>query len=131
MGETIERIADCDIGFDPAAGALTMHWRGYGSSEAFRRANERILEALISGGTERILGDIEGLGQVSPTDQRWLSEDWIPRAIRAGLRRVALVTPAFDLEHAPLLLVGEHVAPSIDLAYFDEVEPARAWLGSD
>lgn len=130
MGEAIEDN-DCVVGFDASARAVVMHWRGYGSSEGFRRANERVLAALAAAGAERILGEIEGLSRISPADQQWLSEDWIPRAVRAGLKRVALVTPAFDLDHAPVLLVGEHVAPSLDLAYFDDVGSAGAWLKTD
>lgn len=131
MDELVDEGDFCTIAVDQELGVLIMSWRGYGSSEGFRRANERVLAALAAAGAERILGEIEGLSRISPADQQWLSEDWIPRAVRAGLKRVALVTPAFDLDHAPVLLVGEHVAPSLDLAYFDDVGSAGAWLKTD
>jgi hypothetical protein len=119
---------DCAVAFDEGNGCVTMTWRGYRSSAAFRAANERVLAALAEHGARRLLGDIEALGAIAPADEAWLVEDWIPRAVAAGLDRAALVTPAFDVRHAPVLLVGERLSSPM-LRYFDELDAARAWLG--
>lgn len=121
-------MSDCVIGYDVETRCVTMDWRAYGSSAGFREDNERVLRAISAHGATRLLGGIESLGPISPEDQHWLAHDWIPRAVRAGIRRVALVTPAFQLDHGPVLLVGEQVAPLLDLAYFDETDAALAWL---
>ena len=57
----------------------------------------------------KLLGDVEALQPNSAADHDWLAQDWIPRAVKAGLRFVALVTPAFQLDHAPIRLVGERL----------------------
>jgi hypothetical protein len=121
-------MSDCHVGYDVEAGCVTMRWRAYRSFAAFRDDNERVLQAIAAHGASRLLGEIETLGPISPADQQWLAADWIPRAVRQGLRRVALVTPAFHLDHGPVLLVGERVSALLDLAYFEEPEAARAWL---
>lgn len=120
----------CDVDFDDRTGCVTMAWRSFTSSAQFRADNERVLGALVARRAACLLGEIEALGRIPEADQRWLSDDWIPRAIRHGLRRVALVTPAFDLDHGPVLLVGEKVAASLELAYFDDVAAAMVWLRS-
>lgn len=118
---------DCKVTYDAEDACVTMCWRAYAPA-AFRASNERVLEALAQARADRLLGEIEDLGQVADDDLAWLASDWIPRAARAGLRRVALVTPAFALGHAGVLLVGEQIPPSLELAYFDDLEAARAWL---
>ncbi len=121
--------SDCVVAYDGAAGCVVMTWRGYGSSGRFRASNERVLEAIARHGASRLLGDIEALGEIAPEDQAWLTEDWIPRAVSHGLRRAALVTPAFEVGHAAVLLVGERLSAP-ELRFFDEIEAGRAWLAS-
>jgi hypothetical protein len=123
-------VNDCEVTYDPEGGCVTMSWRRY-APEAFRASNERVLGALNETRADRLLGEIESLDHVAEGDLAWLARDWIPRAAQAGLRRVALVTPSFGLGHAGVLLVGEQVPASLELAYFDDRETARAWLTED
>ena len=119
---------ECLIGYDPDAGCVTMAWRGYAAGQAFRDANEAVLAAIAARRASRLLGDIEALERIGPEDQDWLAYDWIPRAVGAGLRAVALVTPAFQLGHGSVRLVGEQTPAGLALEYFDEPEAAREWL---
>ena len=119
---------ECAIGYDAAVGCVTMTWRGRAAGAPFREANEAVLHEIRKRGARRLLGDIERLETIAPADQRWLGQDWIPRTIAAGLRSVALVTPAFELGHAPVRLVGEALPPGLELEYFDDLEAARGWL---
>lgn len=122
-------MSDCEVTFDAEIGCVTMTWRTY-APNGFRASNERVLGALADRGADRLLGEIEGLDRIADEDLTWLAEDWIPRAARSGLKRVALVTPAFELGHAGALLVGEKVAPAVELAYFDDLAAARDWLAN-
>ena len=38
------------------------------------------------------------------------------------------MTPAFELDHAPVRLIGESLPPQFELEYFDDLDAARAWL---
>ena len=120
-------MSDCEVDYDADAACVTMTWLGY-DAERFRASNERVLGMLEARHADRLLGEIEDLDAIPDADLRWLADEWIPRAARAGLKRVALVTPAFELGHAGVLLVGERVSAALDLAYFDDREAARAWL---
>ena len=118
----------CAVSYDADARCVVMTWTDYRPGAAFRAANEAVLAALVEHRAQRILGDIEAVRITDPADQRWLAQEWLPRAAAAGLRRAALVTPAFELDHAAVRLVGEQIPPAIELEYFDDVAAARAWL---
>ena len=118
----------CTVGYDEDVPCVVMTWSGYAPGAPFRAANERVLAEIVEQRATRILGDIEALGIADARDQAWLAEDWLPRAAAAGLRYAALVTPAFDLQHASVRLVGEALPPDLTLEYFDDLQTARAWL---
>ncbi len=128
MDVTADRLG-CVVEFDAEVPCVVMRWTAYVRG-AFRAANERVLAELTEHEADRLLGEMEALEHVAPADADWLANDWIPRAVRAGLRRAALVTPAFELGHAPLQLVGERLPPNLELQYFDQLDPAREWLKS-
>lgn len=118
----------CAVDYDPDGETVIMRWSGYTAGADFRASNARVLAELTQRGAARLLGDIEHLGAIDAGDQAWLAQEWLPRAAKAGLRSVALVTPAFGLEHAPVRLVGEQLPPGMRLEYFDDLEGGRTWL---
>ena len=120
--------AHCAVDYDPDSAMVTMRWSGYAAGADFRAANDRVLAEITERRAGRLLGDIEHLGAIDGRDQAWLAQEWLPRAAGAGLRFVALVTPAFGLEHAPVRLVGEQLPPGMRLEYFDDLEGGRTWL---
>jgi hypothetical protein len=120
--------SSCAVSYDPEVQCVVMTWTGYAPGAPFRAANEAVLDRVVKERATRILGDIEAVQITSAADQRWLAEDWLPRAAAAGLRHAALVTPAFELDHAPVRLIGESLPQQFELEYFDDLEAARAWL---
>ena len=122
--------SDCLVAYDPDVRCVVMTWNAYRPGVSFRAANEQVLAEIVERRASRILGDIEPVRISDPRDQRWLAEDWLPRAAAAGLRHAALVTPAFDLQHAPVRIVGEALPAGLELEYFDDAAAARAWLRS-
>jgi SpoIIAA-like len=66
---------------------------------------------------------------IGSDDQNWLTSDWIPRAMAAGLRRAALITPTFYFNRVAVESVGQRLDPqALTLQFFDSREAARAWL---
>jgi hypothetical protein len=120
--------SSCSVSYDADVPCVVMTWTGYAPGAPFRAANEAVLERIAKERATKILGDIEAVQITSAADQRWLAEDWLPRAAAAGLRHAALVTPAFELDHAPVRLIGESLPRQFELEYFDDVEVAREWL---
>ena len=120
----------CTVTYDEDVPCVVMTWTAYAPGAPFRAANEEVLAAIVRERATCILGDIEAVHITDAADQHWLAEDWLPRAASAGLRHAALVTPAFELGHAPVRLIGESVPAPFELEYFDDRDAARAWLKS-
>lgn len=119
------------VGFDAEVPCVTMIWRGYATSREFREGNERILGVLTERGASKLLGDIKEFVLIGADDQHWLSSNWIPRAVEAGLRTVAIVTPVFYFNRVAVESVGQKLDPNaLVLQYFDNPDVARQWLGS-
>jgi hypothetical protein len=66
---------------------------------------------------------------IKQSDRDWIVEEFFPRALAAGLRRVALVIPKNDLAMTTVdQLMHRLPAAEVEVAYFPTVDEARAWL---
>jgi hypothetical protein len=118
-----------EVGYDPAVPCVTMVWRGYHTSEAFRAQNERVLAELSQRRASRILCDIRYFVLIGAADQDWLNANWLPRAAEAGLRVCAIVAPVFYFNRVAVHTVVEKLdKQTLSVAYFDATESARNWL---
>lgn len=119
------------VGYDAEIACVTMTWKGYATSREFREGNERVLGVLAERGASKLLGDIKDFVLIGAEDQHWLSSNWIPRAMEAGLRTVAMITPVFYFNRVAVESVGQKLDPeALILQYFDSQDPARHWLRS-
>jgi hypothetical protein len=122
---------ECTVGYDSDVPCVIMTWKGYATSRAFREANERVLGVIAERKATKVLGDIEEFVLIGSDDQNWLTNDWIPRAMAAGLRTAALITPAFYFNRVAVESVGQRLDPeAFTLRFFESREAARAWLAS-
>ena len=121
----------CTVDYDADVPCVIMTWKGYATSGEFREANERVLEILAERTASKLLGDLKEFVLIGSEDQSWLSTDWIPRAVKAGLRKVALTAPAFYFNRVAVESVGQRLDPeALMLKHFDHRDAARAWLAS-
>jgi len=119
----------CSVGYDQDAECVLMIWKGYATTLLFRETNERVLACLREKKASRLLGDIRDFILISATDQNWLNDVWIPRAIEIGLRRVALVQPTYYFNRVAVDNVTSRTDPNrLTVAYFDDADNARLWL---
>jgi hypothetical protein len=117
------------LSYAPDLSGVVMVWRGYHTSTAFRALNEQVLAALIAHQATRILCDIRHFLLIGAEDQRWLNADWLPRAIEAGLRHCAIVTPLYFFNRVAVGAVVDRLDTSrVQVEYFEDAERARAWL---
>ncbi len=108
-----------------------MIWQGYATSAEFRAANERILGVIAEHKAAKLLGDVARFVLIGMEDQAWLNNDWIPRAMAAGLRHVALVQPSYYFNKVAVESVGAKLDPArVELAFFGDISAAREWLAT-
>lgn len=67
-------------------------WRGFANSAELRAGLVRGLEAINDHHALGYLTDTRKVRVVVRNDQDWIRETWLPLAIKAGLKRIAVVT---------------------------------------
>lgn len=72
---------------------VLVEWKAWANSSEYRAAHETVLVALRENRASRNLIDARDARVVSDEDQRWLIENWIPRAVAAGRCWTAVVVP--------------------------------------
>ena len=119
------------VDYDVDVPAVVMIWRGYATSGVFRAANEQVLQTIGERRAKKLLGDITEFVLIGAEDQDWLNNVWLPRAMEAGLRVAALVTPSFYFNRVAVENVVKKLDPArLQVAYFATRDEAREWLKS-
>jgi hypothetical protein len=119
------------LSWDASLRTVVVVWEGFNEAGSFRPIMERVLEMMKSNGASRMLADLRDAKVNSQEDQKWLYEDWMPRAIQAGLRSTAFVVPKSTIAQLGLRRSIQRVDKNDFLiAHFEDVEGAREWLKS-
>jgi hypothetical protein len=110
---------------------VLVEWKAWANSSEYRAAHESVLLALRENHASRNLIDATEAKVVSDDDQKWLIENWIPRATAAGRRFTAVVLPRRPLART----ISENIdkRPRLNptkVQYFPTVKEAAAWLST-
>ena len=114
--------------YDPTVPCLIMVWRGYHPSAVFRARNAEVLGALARHRATKLLCDIRYFLLIAAADQDWLNNDWLPRAMEAGLRQCAIVSPIYFFNRVAVQTVVDRIASALQVEYFDSPEAGLNWL---
>ena len=79
----------CSLSYDETTRCVTIVWRKYATSAQLRFVHETIIQMLAQHKASKILGDDLDLPIIHAEDQKWIIEDWLPRARAAGLKAAA------------------------------------------
>ena len=117
------------IDYDADIPCVVMIWKGYATSAAFREGNAQVLAQITERRASKLLGDVTDFVLIGAEDQAWLNEVWIPRAMHAGLRKVALVQPSFYFNRVAIDSVAQKLdRDRVELGFFDNRDAAKEWL---
>jgi hypothetical protein len=120
---------DFHVSYAPEVPCAIMVWRGYHTSASFREKNEQVLAFLGAYRTAKLLCDIRHFLLIDSADQVWLNDYWLPRALAAGLRQCAIVTPLYYFNRVAVQsVVGRIDARVLQVEYFESAVRARRWL---
>lgn len=125
----LQTDSEFHLSYDASVPCVAMVWRGYHTTPSFRDKNEQVLGLIQERKASRMLCDIRRFLLISAADQVWLSGDWLPRAMAAGLRHCAIVTPAYFFNQVAVRSVTDQIdAHVLQVDHFESVEQARLWL---
>lgn len=109
--------------------AVRVVWQGWANPVEFAAITEAGLRALTEHHASRWVADCRNMKAVQQSDQDWLNDDWFPRALAAGLRRMAIVLPQRGLVEMNLKDILNRVPVNkLDVGFFATVEEATRWI---
>ena len=76
---------------------LYAEWKGFATSAEFRAALLTGVRAMHERHVLGYVSDARKAKVVLPEDEQWAREVWLPQAVAAGLRRMAVVTAVAGL----------------------------------
>jgi hypothetical protein len=108
-----------------------VKWKAWANSDEYRAAQEVVLLALRENHGSRNLIDSTDRKVFADEDQKWLLENWMPRAAAAGRRWTAIVLPKTALGRTIAENLNQHPqSKRINVKLFETVEDAAAWLST-
>jgi len=118
-----------NIYFNPDIHAVVMEWNGYATSNQFKEGSELMLDTLISNNCSKVLADIKDMVIIGREDQHWLDTNFLPRAIRAGFKAIAIIRPVHYFNKVAVESISYKVdQDKLAINFFDDVNGAKQWL---
>jgi len=116
------------VRWDEDAKLVLVEWDGWANSEEFAALLEAEILALQQHSCSRLLADCRRQKVLNPKDQDRANREWLPRALKAGLKRFAIVMPASVVADMNLRDSLDKVSgAALQVGYFATVEEAREW----
>jgi hypothetical protein len=109
----------------------TVHvfWQSAATSAELRAAAEAGIVTLTEHRGSNWCADCRAQGPISIEDKAWLDRDWVPRALAAGLERLAVVLPYEGFAKTTVEDIVDRVPETqMKRAYFKTVWEAGQWL---
>ena len=120
-----------NIQWDEASQSVVMVWKSFAKGDKFRNGLDEGLELLRAKDARNWLADLRDLGTVTKDDQEWSNENWYPRAINAGVRKMAVIMPKSVISTMSVTRILTKVEKvDIETRYFDDLEASKVWLSS-
>ena len=117
------------VRWDPTGRLVLVEWEGWADSAEFAALLDAEVRALSEHRGSRLLADCRRQKVLHPDDQERADKEWLPRALTAGLKRFAIVLPTSVLAAMNLQdRLGKVSSATLEIAYFEGVDEARAWL---
>jgi hypothetical protein len=107
---------------------LYAEWKGFATSAEFRSALLTGVRAIREHDVVGYVSDARKARVVVPEDEQWSREVWLPRAVAAGLKRMAIVTASAGLGK----MAYDDAATAMDshglsMRTFNSVATATTW----
>lgn len=117
------------VTWDPTLQAVYTEAQSWADPSELAAVLEAGLQALTEHAGARWLADGRNMKVISQADQDWIVQEFYPRALAAGLKRIALVIPTSGLAMTTLDQLAHRLpAAEVEVAFFPTVGEAGWWL---
>jgi hypothetical protein len=118
----------CSVIFDADVHCVSVIWKGPATSGQIRYIHEGILDIVVENGVNAVLADNAELLGIGEDDQNWVRENWMPRALAAGLRFGARNNPRLPAAKKGVEALRATMPPQFQGRTFEDLNDGRAWL---
>jgi len=110
---------------------IVANWQHFPLSEEFRVGMDHLIRLMEEKKIGKVLTDTRKMGAISPDDQDWSINEWLPRAFKAGYRRIAIVISEDIFNQMSVEDIMSRVK-GVDFVtqYFPSLEEGRKWLAT-
>jgi hypothetical protein len=110
---------------------LYAEWKGFATSDEFRGGLLAGLRAMRERHVVGYVSDARNAKVFLPQDEKWARDVWLPQAVTAGLKRMAMVTAGAGLGAAAIQsAVADMDNHGLSMRRFDSVAAATVWAQS-
>jgi hypothetical protein len=121
-------LPKCSLKLDTTLPGVVVEWKGYATSTELREVHEQLLELIKKHRVSKVLGDDTSLVSIAAEDRLWILENWMPRAIAAGLRVAAAKKSANYFARVAVAEIETAIGQRMQIKMFDTLADAKAWL---
>jgi hypothetical protein len=123
------------LSWNASAQCIEFTWNGFVKGADFHDGCNAMVKELSARKASRLIVDSRKYTVVDPADQLWSIQDWLPRALAAGLKHFAVVMPESVVGKMSVQNVindKKHTPKDLELQreMFNSPEDARAWIAS-
>ena len=116
------------IQYDDEIEAVYLEWLHPPDLQAFMTAHFDGLYLLQEHNLHKWLENRQRLHDLSPECHMWAKDVWMGRAVKAGIKYVAITLSQLPLSRVSIEQISEMLEMNVVTDYFDELVDARKWL---
>jgi hypothetical protein len=120
------------IRWDAERRCVYAEFKGFATSIEFRASTTNVINAIRDKHATRLISDNRRLEALSDNDQLWLRDEWTPLAVKAGLKRIAVVLAPTGLGRFASQNVLSQIGNIKFVTHtFDSPDEALTWISED
>ena len=119
----------CTLSYNKETPYITIQWHGYATSLQFREVHEKLVSLMLETNIYKVLADNTYLPQVDSIDEKWISDNWLPRAIKAGYSALSVLTSRTQSSKVVVdYMLSNRDKNVLTIECFDNINKARQWI---
>lgn len=118
------------IGYDPSSKSIDMIWKKVQDEPTYKLMYTKGIEFMKEYKVKNWFSDIRHQGVVGPGASKWLQQEIIPKAVGAGLKKIAVVMDADVFQKFYIDSINKKSENQL-VRNFKSKEEAKAWLCED
>lgn len=115
--------------FDSASKTVTGTFKGFLETSQHQEIGNSILKEASDHASSKLIIDTSEIGVIRKETQKWIEEDWFPRAIKMGIKYMAFLVSKDALGKMSTQSVNQKAGP-IEIQYVDSMLAAKKWIAS-